>query len=95
MLGFASHIETWACFVRFLFVCCSSFFFGSPSLSLRPGSSEVYSEDSRVPVRDQRGTAEQDALRRDLTWDPVKEQFVGDETANRMLSRATRDPWNA
>ena len=33
------------------------------------------------------------ALKRDLTWDPVKERFVDDETANRMLSRATRDPW--
>ena len=33
------------------------------------------------------------ALKRDLTWDPEKEQFVGDETANRMRSRATRDPW--
>ena len=35
------------------------------------------------------------ALKRDLTWDPVKEEFTGDESANRMLSRATRDPWNA
>ena len=33
------------------------------------------------------------ALKRDLTWDPEKEEFVGDETANRMRSRATRDPW--
>lgn len=32
-------------------------------------------------------------LGRKLTFDPVKEQFVGDEEANRMRSRATREPW--
>ncbi len=30
---------------------------------------------------------------RSLTWDPAKEQFVGDEQANRFLSRAMRAPW--
>ena len=30
---------------------------------------------------------------RKLVWDPVKEQFVGDEKANRMLFRAHREPW--
>ena len=28
-----------------------------------------------------------------LTFDPVKEEFIGNETANRMRSRALRDPW--
>lgn len=32
-------------------------------------------------------------LKRDLTWDPVKEEFVGDPEANRMLSRAQREGW--
>ncbi len=33
-------------------------------------------------------------LGRKLTFDPVKEEFVGDEGANRMRRRATREPWN-
>ena len=33
-------------------------------------------------------------LGRKLTFDPVKEEFVGDEEANRMRSRATREPWS-
>jgi hypothetical protein len=32
-------------------------------------------------------------LGRPLTWDPTKEEFVGDELANRMRSRALREPW--
>jgi hypothetical protein len=32
-------------------------------------------------------------LGRRLRWDPVKEVFVDDEQANRMLSRAMRSPW--
>ena len=32
-------------------------------------------------------------LRRPLTWDPVKEQFVGDDEANGLLNRTPRDPW--
>jgi len=32
-------------------------------------------------------------LGRKLTFDPVKEEFLGDETANRMRSRALREPW--
>ena len=32
-------------------------------------------------------------LGRKVTWDWRKEQFVGDEAANRMLSRAMRSPW--
>ncbi len=32
-------------------------------------------------------------LRRPLNWDPVKELFVGDDDANKLLSRPMRDPW--
>ena len=33
------------------------------------------------------------ALGRDLKWDPQKEEFVGDAEANRLRSRALRQPW--
>ena len=32
-------------------------------------------------------------LGRKLTWDPAKAKFVGDDEANRMRSRAMREPW--
>ncbi len=32
-------------------------------------------------------------LRRKLRWDPVKEQFIGDDEANAMLRRPYRGPW--
>lgn len=32
-------------------------------------------------------------LKRSLKWDPVKEEFIGDEEANRKRSRAMREPW--
>jgi len=32
-------------------------------------------------------------LKRDLTWDPVKEEFVNDDEANRMRVRAQREGW--
>jgi len=32
-------------------------------------------------------------LKRPLKWDPVKEQFVGDEQAQRMTWRPMREPW--
>ncbi|MHC4534897.1 MAG: Gfo/Idh/MocA family protein [Planctomycetota bacterium] len=32
-------------------------------------------------------------LQRSLKWDPVKEEFPGDEAANRLLFRAMRSPW--
>jgi predicted dehydrogenase len=31
---------------------------------------------------------------RDLKWDPVKETFIGDEAANRLLARPMRSPWH-
>lgn len=32
-------------------------------------------------------------LHRSLKWDPIKEEFIGDPDANRLLSRALREPW--
>jgi hypothetical protein len=32
-------------------------------------------------------------LKRDLKYDPVKEEFIGDPEANRLRTRAQRDPW--
>jgi hypothetical protein len=32
-------------------------------------------------------------LKRDLKYDPVKEEFVNDPDANRLRSRAMRAPW--
>jgi hypothetical protein len=32
-------------------------------------------------------------LKRKLRWDPVKEEFIDDPQANRMLSRPRRSPW--
>ena len=32
-------------------------------------------------------------LGRRLRWDPDKEEFLGDDQANRMRSRAMREPW--
>jgi hypothetical protein len=32
-------------------------------------------------------------LKRKLRWDPVKEIFLDDPEANRMLARPMRSPW--
>ena len=32
-------------------------------------------------------------LQRKLTWDPVKQEFPGDDEANRMMWRPCREPW--
>ena len=34
-------------------------------------------------------------LNRKVEWDPAKRVFVNDEQANRMRSRAYREPWRA
>ena len=34
-------------------------------------------------------------LQRNLRWDPIKEVFLGDDEANRLLARARREPWQA
>ena len=34
-------------------------------------------------------------LKRNLQWDPAKEEFVNASEANRLLSRARRAPWQA
>jgi len=46
--------------------------------------SDAFSHVSEIAVR----------LGRKLTWDPLKEDFVGDDEASRRLSRATRAPWH-
>ncbi len=33
------------------------------------------------------------ALQRNVKWDPAKEEFPGDDQANRLLSYTTRSPW--
>jgi hypothetical protein len=33
-------------------------------------------------------------LKRNIRWDPVKEECPGDPVATRMLSRARREPWH-
>ncbi|MBM3892352.1 MAG: hypothetical protein FJ388_24820 [Verrucomicrobia bacterium] len=32
-------------------------------------------------------------LRRKVRWDPVKEEFIGDDQATRMMGRPMRSPW--
>jgi len=32
-------------------------------------------------------------LKRDMRYDPVKEEFINDSEANRLRSRAMREPW--
>ena len=32
-------------------------------------------------------------LQRSLKWDPAKEEFLGDDEANRLCRRAMREPW--
>jgi hypothetical protein len=32
-------------------------------------------------------------LKRDLKWDPDKEEFINDEEANRLVDRPRRGPW--
>jgi hypothetical protein len=34
-------------------------------------------------------------LKRNVKWDPVKQEFIGDPETNRLRSRAMREPWRA
>ena len=34
-------------------------------------------------------------LERSLKWNPSAEEFIGDEQANRLRSRAMREPWRS
>jgi hypothetical protein len=34
-------------------------------------------------------------LKRNMKFDPVKERFIGDDDANRLLTRAMRAPYHA
>jgi hypothetical protein len=34
-------------------------------------------------------------LGRSLVWDSDKEEFLGDDDANRLRARARREPWHA
>jgi hypothetical protein len=58
-------------------------------------------QDPRVPVEIGHRTnivchlsAIASRLRRKLHWNPEKEQFIGDDEANKMLSRDMRPPWH-
>jgi len=45
--------------------------------------SDIVSHVSDIAIR----------LGRKVVWDPAKEQFIGDEQANRKMTRAWREPW--
>ena len=45
--------------------------------------SDIMSHISEIAIR----------VGRKITWDPVKEEIIGDAEASRMLSRAMRGPW--
>jgi len=45
--------------------------------------SDIISHVSNIAVR----------AGRKITWDPVKEEILGDVEASRMLTRAMREPW--
>jgi len=45
--------------------------------------SDIISHISNIAIR----------VGRKITWDPVKEEIVGDAAASRMLTRAMRQPW--
>ncbi len=45
--------------------------------------SDIISHVSNIAVR----------CGRKITWDPIKEQIVGDAEASNMLTRAMRQPW--
>jgi len=60
--------------------------FGTPLLSPIDAAfnAEVACQQADIAIR----------LGRKLRWDPAKEVFEGDESANRMLSRSMRSPWH-
>jgi len=62
------------------------------SASLQPGDVVLNVASQKVKdAADFKARAEK--LGRSLKWDPVKEQFINDDAANRMCSIAYRAPW--
>ena len=56
----------------------------------QPESNLLYARDMTIPMH---LALISYRLKRKLKWDSMKEQFIGDDAANYLLSRAYRAPW--
>ena len=56
----------------------------------QPESNLLYARDMTIPMH---LAIISYRLKRKLNWDSMKEQFIGDDAANYLLSRAYRAPW--